>query len=141
MQPSIKIIQKNAKFRYFWMKYITWFDLNQHCARWLIGTYSKKLNYLYMDIDLDEADAEYYYICWVSLPFVHEKNFHLAFIYKEWTSIDIDENWVRCVIENAERITIEKKDIYFHRKWHIPAYNTCRNWQFAYQILEAKNEI
>lgn len=141
---TIKSIKINGKFKYLWLKYVTGVNLAQHCARCLIGEYSKLLH-PYMvegqDIPLTESRAKAYYLCGVSMPFVWSKNFHLAFVEKEGSILEVSENGIDIVIENAERIAItpdfiDATDMNAGKK----AYSTCRNWQFAYQFSKTMQE-
>lgn len=124
-------------FKYLWLKYVAGVDLNVHCARCLVGWYSKRIQPDLQDrsdIVLDEHQTEYFYLCGVSSPYRWERNFHLAFRYKAGNTLRIMENGIEIVIEDAERIQIVKLDKYDHPKGSIGAYNTCRNWQFANMI-------
>lgn len=124
-------------FKYLWMKYVTWFDLSVHCAKSLIGDYSKKIKnekIKQSKIVLNESEYKYIYICWVSTPYQYSNNFHLVIVYEKKSNLKIDRNWIYLDIENAKEIQIQKKQNYnIHQKWNIKSYNTCRNWQFWFQ--------
>lgn len=133
--PTIKILNLKSKFKYLWLKYVDSYNLNEHCAKSLIGTYSKKINKEineFKNIELNESNSNIYYLCGVSDPFNYSKNFHLSFKYKKNSQINIEENGIEIKIENAERILITKQN-YIHEKANLKSFNTCRNWQFAYQ--------
>ena len=134
--PIIKQININANFKYLWLKYVDDYDLNNHCAKSLIGNYSNKIinkRISNTNLVLNEFNSRVYYLCGVSLPFNYDKNFHLAFKFIMGSKISIKENGIEIIIENAERIVIEKKYIYKHENGNKKQFNTCRNWQFAYQ--------
>lgn len=137
MQPTILHIEQNRLFKYLWLKYVTGVNLNVHCARCLEGFYSKEVSPnlgVKKHISLDEHEASYFYLCGVSSPYKWENNYHLAFRYKEGERVEVNENGIYIVIEDAERIPIVKQDFYVHPKGSFREYNTCRNWQFANMI-------
>jgi len=131
----IKRLDVNASFRYLWLKHVIGVDLTQHCARCLKGTYVENIsprNSQHPEIELKNG---VYYLCGVSLPYVWEKNFHLAFHYKEGAHIEYENNGISVVIENAERLPISEKFIDQtapHAK--NKQFYTCRNWQFAHYL-------
>ena len=134
--PIIEEIKINSNFKYLWLKYVNGYDLDNHCARSLVGSYSKKINNKIAnekDILLNEHNSKTYYLCGVSLPFNYDNNFHLAFKYSKGNNIIINENGVDIKIIDAERIIIKKQDIYNHEKGYNRQFSSCRNWQFAYQ--------
>jgi hypothetical protein len=134
--PIIKAIKLEADFKYLWLKYVDDYDLNNHCAKSLIGGYSKKIHNkisIENELFLNEFNSKVYYLCGVSLPFNYNNNFHLAFKYLKGSFISIKENGIEIIIENAERIIIQKQNFYNHEKGNNKQFHTCRNWQFAYQ--------
>tara|TARA_R110000796_G_scaffold5192_1_gene19762 strand:- start:2800 stop:3225 length:426 start_codon:yes stop_codon:yes gene_type:complete len=134
--PTIKQIDVNSDFKYLWLKYVDGYNLDNHCARCLLGNYSKIIHAKLestSELVLNEFDSRVYYLCGVSSPYNYYKNFHLAFKYSNGNSISINENGINIEIINAERITIETEIIYNHEKGNKKAFYTCRNWQFAYK--------
>lgn len=138
--PKIIKFETRKCFSYLWLKYITGFNLDEHCARCLLGEYSslfpygkvvKKIN----DKELNEHDAKYYYLCGVSKPYKWIENLHIAFKYKAGAMIDYDDGKTRVLIQDAEQIEIKEQPVYRARYGDYAAYNTCRNWRFAYQII------
>lgn len=144
MQPTIRHIKQNVLFKYLWLKYVTGVNLDVHCARCLVGPYSKRISPNLQeqhDVALSEFDGKYYYLCGVSSPYRWERNFHLAFRYKQGETLRVNENGIEIEIENAERVPIVKWSSYEHPKGVNSAYNTCRNWQFANIIAGDFNPI
>lgn len=142
--PIIKQINVSSKFKYLWLKYVDDYDLNNHCAKSLIGCYSKKINnktIKNIDLVLNEFNSRVYYLCGVSIPFNYNNNFHLAFKYSKNNIISIKEKGIETTILNAERILIQKQDFYNHEKGSRKQFYTCRNWQFAYQQKIIANGI
>ncbi len=73
-------------FRYFWLKYITSFNGDAHCAQCFRGTYEPLIR---KDMPLDDvveltgsdrAQVRCMYLCGVALPYYWEHNFHVPFI-------------------------------------------------------------
>lgn len=132
---KIKKIIVSSSFRYLWLKYITGTDLNVHCAKSLLGEYSKKVSNkigIYTDITLNEFNYKVMYLCGVAFPFNWDNNFHLAFKYKEGEILKYNSNGIDIEIENAIQLPIDINNIdYSHPKAKFKSYYTCRNWQFA----------
>lgn len=126
-----------GSFRYIWLKYITGFNLNEHCAKSFIGEYSKvNLFKEQQDVDLNEHEgAKYFYLCGVAKPFRYKENFHLAFIHKPGSLLHVNRNGIEVMIQDAEEVEIKEQSFYDHEKGHLKTYNTCRNWRFAYQVV------
>ncbi len=129
-------IEINGPFRYLWLKYVTGFNLNVHCARSLAGNYSKRVNIdLYREklIPLDEHPAKILYLCGVARPYKWEKNFHLPMRLSPGQSFEVAENGIIMTVRNAIPLPIEtiSMEAINHPKLSDPKYNTCRNWQFA----------
>lgn len=137
--PRIVEFSTTERFSYLWMKYINGFDLNVHCARCLLGEYSKifpygkAVRYLNNEV-LNEYGAKYYYICGVTKPYRWKDNLHIAFRYKEGSGFIYNDGRTRLVMDNAEQIIIREQKEYRIQFGDLAAYNTCRNWRFAYQM-------
>jgi hypothetical protein len=133
--PTIVSIKVNGEFMYLWLKYVVGYNLDVHCAKCLIGKYSKAISSSIKVVEalqLTEHYAKAYYLCGVSKPYKYNKNFHLAFKFKEGSNIEVNSNGIKIYIKNAEQITITKLDNYNHLNGNDSKFNTCRNWQFAY---------
>jgi len=126
----------NANFRYLWLKYVTGYNLNVHCARSLKGEYSKRIGADLVgatSIQLDEFPADILYLCGVTTPYKWENNFHLAMRAEPDKSFEIDEHGIKMTVINAIPLPIETGSMEHvgHAKLSNKAYSTCRNWQFA----------
>lgn len=141
---KITELKVTGRFRYLWLKYITGVNLKVHCARSLLGVYSKKISpsmkTIKKPIILDENESEIFYLCGVTVPYRWENNFHLAFKRKLGETLHVERNGICITIENAVEIPItpdciDPCDPNAKKK----EYATCRNWQFAYMLH--KNEI
>lgn len=135
--PQIILMKNTGRFKYLWMKYVNGVDLSHHCANALKGSYSKIINPKVEQLvvkSLDEDFASFIYICGVATPYKWENNFHLAMMPKKHESIGIARNGIEITVHDAIEIPITKLEEYHHPKGNVPAFNTCRNWQFAYQI-------
>lgn len=125
-------------FRYLWLKYVTGFDLSVHCARCLVGQYSRMFPYrkrvteLYNE-PLEEHSAKWLYLCGVSNRY--ENNLHIAFEEAEGETLLYDDGKTIVEIEGARQIPIIQLESYDKEpKGHLKEFNTCRNWRFAYQM-------
>ena len=119
-------------FKYLWLKSVLDVDLNQHCAKCLIGSYNPNIK---ADTNIEnlEISNEIHYLCGVSYPFNWYKNFHLAFKYSKGDIINYSNNGISVIIEDAVILPISNEYIdptNIHSK--KKTYNTCRNWQFAH---------
>lgn len=132
----VKSMKVEAKFRYLWLKLVTGVNLEEHCAKSLLGEYDARFSSTTKEIDdIELASAPFYYLCGVSVPYVWAKNFHLAFREKEGYIVEVKRNGIHIVIENAEEVTFSEADIP-PTDPHIKSktYRTCRNWQFAHKV-------
>ena len=126
------------RFRYLWVKYVTGFDLSQHCARCLKGKYSRVFPFREHiteahDFDLNEAEYNYIYICGVTDKY--EENLHIVLVPSEET-FTYDDGETSFVIEGATRIQIvQQRSYYLEPTGDLKEFYTCRNWQFAYQCV------
>lgn len=140
--PEIASIEISAPFRYLWLKYITGANLNHHCAKGLLGSYSKRISPRTgkeEGIILSEHPAKILYLCGVSSPYRWEKNFHLAFLPEQGAHIEYESNGIAITIANAERIHFEAynaKDRSQSEHRDKAAYHTCRNWICANYCME-----
>lgn len=126
---KIKTLVVNAPFQYLWLKNVKDVDLEQHCAKCLIGQYDSRINNKQAEYKDYELMPDIYYLCGVSKPYVWRNNFHLAFKYQQGSRINVTRNNIHIEIEDAVELPINQDYIVDHSKG--PAYYTCRNWQFA----------
>lgn len=136
MTPTIQHMRNEGSFKYLWLKYVTDVRLDVHCAKCLVGEYSKmlypKLSQI-LHLSLNEHNAKWYYLCGVSSPYRWENNFHLAFRYAKGKTFAVRRNGIYINILDAEEIIIRPTtgpQPYIAMK----PYNTCRNWQFACMV-------
>lgn len=135
----MKITKLNIKgnYRYLWLKYVNGINLNTHCAKSLLGDYSKLIKSSikeYNDIVLNEyEDYKFIYLCGVSVPFNWEANIHTVLVDKKGSKAIYEDEYLYIEVEDAELLEntfdITKCD---HTKAKFKTYNTCRNWQYAY---------
>lgn len=133
----IRKLDLKQPYRYVWLKYVNGFDLSQHCAKCLRGTYESRINretFHYENLEL--PPSPYYYFCTVQ---TYPTNIHLAFEEAEGETITYEDYRYSIVIENARQIHFDSSRI----NWALPnarlkAFNTCRNWQFANWITAEK---
>lgn len=132
---TIKGMTVTKPFKYLWLKHITGIDLSVHCAKCLKGEYISRINNrITTEKDICLQDG-IYYLCGVSLPYVWDNNFHLAFAYSQGETIDYCSNGIHILIKNARALPISTEYIdWGNPKAKSKAYNTCRNWQFAHYL-------
>lgn len=138
---KIKSIRVNADFRYLWLKTVRDVDLNQHCAKCLIGQYDSRIGVTVREAHDIELQDQVYYLCGVAKPFNWARNFHLAFRPCPGSTVKYQSNGITVEIEDAERLPISQDylDIH-HPKAHLKAYYTCRNYQFAHWFSKSMSK-
>lgn len=115
------------------------FDPAKHCARCLLGGYSRHIPFGRVRAgstyagDLHERDAPYLYLCGVTPEWA--ENLHIAFEPAERERIEYEDANARVVIEGARRLNIPPLPVEMS-----PAFATCRNYQFGYQYLRDRDE-
>lgn len=137
--PTIRVFKTDETFGYLWLKYVTGFNLEQHCAKCLLGEYSSAFQFgrqttALHNEELNEHPARYYYLCGVTKPYRWMKNLHVAFEYAEGEILEYKDEKTYILIENARQIPIVAQKQYMTIHGGTPSYNTCRNWRFAYQM-------
>ena len=138
MTIVIEKFKTDRKWRYLWLQYINGVNLKYHCQRCLLGKTSKKITNELKEaenIELDELNSRYYYLCGVAPSMALEDNFHLAFEECEGGTIEYSFNGIDVTIKNAKRVEFSSDDI----NWDVEhsdeeLYNRCRNWQFAHKV-------
>lgn len=134
--PTISLELKTPAFNYFWIKYVTGFDIRHHCAAGLRGVYSKMLPYkvsrkpFTLARPLDEAPFKFIYLC--GNTGVWERNTHLALQPSPGEIVEYEDDYIVAVVTGMKRVPIEPiaDDLGLGAK-----YMTCRNFQFGYQYL------
>ena len=135
MSVNAHIEVKTGKYRYLWLKYVTGFDIREHCARCLIGKYSKMIKFrsqgpgAVFEGELNEHEAPYLYLCGVTGKWAN--NLHIAFQYCAWDKVEYEDDNIKVVLDHASRLPIEPV-----KGLSLPsAYTTCRNFQFGYHYF------
>ena len=138
----IEEITVDNQWSFIWLMYVNGIDLEKHCKPCLKGFTSKRIGKWTKherNVQLDESEAKYYYLCGGSYPYKWENNFHLAWKESPGKSFEYSFNGITIKIMNGERIEFSQDDIEKGQKYASKEeYFTCRNWQFANRI---KNEI
>ena len=144
MTVEIEEIKITRNWFTIWLMYVNGVNLSQHCKPCLKGFTSRKIHKntkCLENVELNEAESEYYYLCGVASPYSWENNFHLAWKEKEGSIIEYESNGISIKLKNAERITFSEDDIDFSlRNADKKEYYTCRNWQFANKISKVMND-
>ena len=129
---TIKTMTVSKPFRYLWLKSVEGVNLDDHCAKSLIGQYDNRIGKDIHQINDVTLEHNVYYLCGVALPYKWANNFHLAFRHKPGAILKYENNGISVTIQDAERIVFSENDV----DWSLPQakkreYHTCRNWQFA----------
>lgn len=139
---TIEYAQFKHLYRIIWLRYVSGVDLSQHCMKSLVGENDKRIKWWVkaLPINLDLRPAPFYYLCGVEVNWNWAKNLHIAFKEKEGSVIEIDDDFIKCRIINAERIPVTA-DYIDNTLPHAneKAYNTCRNWWFANYLAARYN--
>jgi hypothetical protein len=149
--PTIKVGVNGEKaaagYRYLWLKFVSGFAPNRHCARCLSGGYSKRVRnnlpegpqVLVMD---EKPEAACLYLCGVTPGALWQawgNNLHIPFVPEAGSVIEkVDYRGQLFVIENARELTFPP----LPDGWggYNRSYTTCRNFQFAVDYFGARNE-
>lgn len=126
---------KRTRYLYLWLKYVTGFDISNHCATCLEGHYSKLLPYRRrlepgqrFEGLLNEHQAPYVYLCGVTPSY--PENLHIPMRYKQGHTVEYEDANIVVKALHAERLSIEPVDL------PLPsAFTTCRNFQFGYHAF------
>lgn len=140
---TIKEAIFKRSYKYLWLKHVTKVNLMLHCAKCLIGKYDERVfAYMRKATYITLEGAPYYYLCGVASTGIWAQNLHLAFREKEGSTIILDNEYIKCRIENAEQIEITDAFIdETHPYASKKAYNTCRNWWFAMYLASTRPTI
>lgn len=123
-------------FKYFWMKHVTGFDPDVHCARCLIGKYEKAVHRSLQCeewISFDPGKVRAIYLCGVSPRW--DTNFHLAMVPEPGCqAIKHTYNGYAVIVDGAREV--EFPNVLpggFMGK--TKEFTTCRNWTFGASTL------
>jgi hypothetical protein len=138
MAPEIVVFghgQQVSGWRVLWLKYVSGFDHTQHCARCLIGSYSKRVTRdmpKNQPFALDEEPPpQYFYLCGVAFRGGWAANLHLAFVKgdaEDQASV-VAYNGDTFVVRGAKALDIPELEKGFDDR--PLAFTTCRNWRFG----------
>ncbi len=129
-------------FRYLWMKRVDDFKASTHCARCLVGPYSRLFgreaapNVAQAD-DIATA-GQLAYFCGVSSPYVHSKNLHLVGVVEPGQQASVmlwTGDWL--VVEGLRQIRVTDVGARKRFPHYSDRFLTCRNFQFGVQHFQA----
>ena len=132
---TIKTLQLKNDNWIEWLRYVSGYNLNDHCMKSLIGYNDPRVprfNNIRRYDNLILREAPYYYFCCVQSRNSYDKNVHIAWYDKKDSSFIVDNDLIYAEILDAEQIPITNQFI----DWTLPQsknkyFNTCRNWWFA----------
>lgn len=126
-------------FMYIWLKNVVGVDLEQHCAKCLVGSYHPGVNKDTRQLTELHLDNGIWYLCGVSKPYNWNNNVHLAFEHKEGSTVEFSLNGITATIKNAVQLPISTEYVdNGHLHSSKREYYTCRNWQFAHYLISNK---
>ncbi|MEZ6094442.1 MAG: hypothetical protein R3C03_09440 [Pirellulaceae bacterium] len=140
--PLIRVeVKQERAIRFLWLKYVTGFNPKVHCARCLIGKYSKRFPYTSgyvprqtIEGALDENNSPWIYLCAVTGRW--EWNVHIAGQYEAGSMVTYSDDRIDVEIQNFKRTPIDGSK----SPEAEPEFATCRNWQFGWMAFP-KTEI
>jgi hypothetical protein len=122
-------------FKYFWMRKVTGFNPKHHCAACLEGSYvldTKRAPEPDKPLSLFTPSSAVYYLCGVSAPYVHAKNFHLALEVAHGFTVERQlYTGARLVVEGAREIPFNDAAARNRFPNLGRDFLTCRNFQFG----------
>jgi len=140
MQISVALktdAQTITGFKYLWLKTVTGFDPNEHCARCLKGAYNKGFNPrmpVNTTVTFEYPAGTVLYFCGVSSPYKWANNFHFAGVVSdknvETQHIKLYNGDVLEItgVVNTPIIDAYAKSTYSNKG---KEFLTCRNFQFG----------
>lgn len=141
MKPSFSIKVKSRNVRYLWMKYVREFKQTEHCAKCLLGPYSRFLPYgrqaenAQYSGELTEHESKFIYLCAVTPKW--ETNVHIAMKVNPYkrTPILHECEFLTAAFIGVEEVKIIKPSIEEAPEfWKLPQeFATCRNFQFGFR--------
>ena len=122
-------------FKFFWMKRVTGFRSEVHCARCLTGGYVREVG-LSMPTNLDvlipAAPGDVFYLCGVSTPYRHGNNLHLAMVCSPGDQAEVTAYTGEVVtIRDAKALPFDDKAARSRFPGRGADFLTCRNFQFG----------
>jgi hypothetical protein len=138
MTPELVVFgdgRQVSGWRFLWLKYVSGFDHRQHCARCLVGPYSKRVTRtmrLNERFVLDEhPEPEYFYLCGVAERGGWSANLHLAFVKGQPTDIASvnASTGATFSVSGARALDIPELARGFDER--PLSFTTCRNWRFG----------
>lgn len=121
-------------FKYLWAKYVRGFRQQEHCARCLIGEFSKVVKPTMGPgehaLDAKPTGWDYFYLCGVTKSWHH--NLHLACRRSPGALATVTAyNGAVFEIPDFEATPIQPTPVGF--RGMNGYFTTCRNWQFGLQ--------
>lgn len=127
-----------AGFRYLWLKTVIGFDPRVHCARCLIGKYSKLLPFrgtppgFSVEAELDTGDAPYLYLCGVAGRYAD--NLHLAMEPAPGEEVCYQDARLQVRVIGARQVSIPELPAEVTNGLTAP-FHKCRNFRFGWHYF------
>jgi len=132
-------------FNYLWAKKIEGFDPSVHCAKCLLGKYSRQFSPQMQSniwIESDYKVGDILYFCGVSTPYKWSNNLHIAGIVSKGSIFQmVTYTGDRIVLRNFERLEFD--EAIATNKYHAlgDRFLTCRNFQFGASLSELLRSV
>lgn len=137
----IKLRCLTAEFPYFWLKFVDGFVPTQHCAKCLMGRWSRLVPFIKqkqgmtVNAPTNESDAPFLYLCGVSTK-GYSHNLHVAMRRKAGASFEVHSHQIDLEMTGWERLEIPplpaEEVARMEARGLGKAFHTCRNYQFGW---------
>ena len=143
-QIVIHKLESHEAWFCFWLMRVKAVNLTEHCQKSFFGQRVQIHNYgqqkvirhlRVADLALNPKGQQIYYLCAVTAGFNYIGNFHLPFIRATGNTLKGERKGVQFHIENAAELPIPVHQDNDHPMAERYEYRTCRNWQFAYNMV------
>jgi hypothetical protein len=131
---NIHLRLKTDAFKHLWGKYVTGFDVEQHCVQCLQGHFCRHffrkrfVAGTVIEGELDEHEAPFFYLCGVTESW--PLNVHLAVRPKRGFMASHEDHNIIVLIDGGEPVPITPV-----RAGRPMDFENCRNWQFGYRYF------
>ena len=125
-------------FRFLWLKHVTGFDPAQHCAKGLLGSYSKLLPFrgtppgFTVEAEIADDAAPFLYLCGVAGKYAD--NLHLAMEPAPGEEVFYEDERITVRVQGARQVPIPELPPDVVAGLTRP-FHTCRNYRFGWWYL------
>ena len=140
--------EQTAAFKHLWAKYVSSFRESVHCARCLVGPYSRLVRPAMKPgeytLDTPSGEWEYFYLCGVaksanSSPDTWHRNLHLA-VRRAPGKLATVTAFNGAIFEISDFAAIPIQPLPLGFRGMSAEFTACRNWQFGVQQYNPADE-